>query len=51
VVRGEYQIALFLNPVRAEQVIGVAEAGERMPEKSTYFYPKIPTGVVMRELI
>jgi uncharacterized protein (DUF1015 family) len=50
VLRGEYQLALFLNATRAEQVIAVAEAGDRMPEKSTYFYPKPPTGLVMREL-
>ena len=48
VLRGEYQIVLFLNPTRPEHVFGVAEAGERMPEKSTYFYPKIPTGLVIR---
>ena len=50
VLRGEYQLALFLNPTRPEQVMEVAEAGDRMPEKSTYFYPKLPTGLVMREL-
>lgn len=50
VLRGEYQLALFLNPPRPEQVIAVAEAGDRMPEKSTYFYPKPPTGLVIREL-
>jgi uncharacterized protein (DUF1015 family) len=48
--RGEYQVALFLNPTRPEQVIAVAEAGERMPEKSTFFYPKPPTGLVVRTL-
>ena len=50
VVRGEYQIALFLNATRPEQVIAVAESGDRMPEKSTYFYPKVPTGLVIRVL-
>jgi uncharacterized protein (DUF1015 family) len=50
VLRGEYQLALFLNPTRPEQVSAIAEAGDRMPEKSTYFYPKPPTGLVMREL-
>jgi uncharacterized protein (DUF1015 family) len=50
VVRGEYQLALFLNATRPEQVIAVAETGDRMPEKSTYFYPKVPTGLVMRLL-
>ena len=50
VLRGEFQLALFLNATRPEQVIAVAEAGDRMPEKSTYFYPKPPTGLVMRDL-
>jgi uncharacterized protein (DUF1015 family) len=31
-------------------VAAVALAGERMPEKSTYFYPKAPTGLVFRPL-
>jgi uncharacterized protein (DUF1015 family) len=50
VLSGEYQLALFLNGTRPEQVIAVAEAGERMPEKSTYFFPKLPTGLVVRAL-
>jgi uncharacterized protein (DUF1015 family) len=50
VLGGEYQLALFLNPTRPEQVGAIADVGDRMPEKSTYFYPKPPTGLVMREL-
>jgi len=38
--------AFFLSPVRPEQVSDVAEAGLIMPQKSTYFYPKIPSGLV-----
>lgn len=49
VLRGDHQLALFLNGTRADQVLAVAEAGDRMPEKSTYFYPKLPTGLVLRE--
>jgi uncharacterized protein (DUF1015 family) len=30
--------------------VAVAEAGDRMPEKSTYFFPKPPTGLVLHEL-
>jgi uncharacterized protein (DUF1015 family) len=51
VLSGEYQLALFLNALKPDQVVSVAEAGDRMPEKSTYFYPKIPTGLVIRELM
>jgi uncharacterized protein (DUF1015 family) len=50
VLRGEYQLAIFLNATKPEQVVAVAEAGDRMPEKSTYFYPKLPTGLVLHEL-
>jgi len=47
---GEYQLAFFLNPTRVEEVIAVAEAGEKMPQKSTYFYPKLITGLVINSL-
>ena len=47
---GERQLAVLLNATRVEQVAAVALAGERMPEKSTYFYPKAPTGLVFRPL-
>ena len=33
-----------------EQVLEVAEAGESMPPKSTYFFPKIPTGLIFNAL-
>jgi uncharacterized protein (DUF1015 family) len=41
---------VLVNPTRVEQVAAVALAGERMPEKSTYFFPKAPTGLVFRPL-
>jgi uncharacterized protein (DUF1015 family) len=47
---GQARLALFLNATRVEQIIAVAEAGDRMPEKSTYFYPKPPTGMVLYPL-
>lgn len=46
----EYQLALLLRPVRAEVIKAVADAGERMPRKSTYFYPKLPSGLIFRRL-
>ena len=42
--------AVLLNPVRVESLQAVAEAGERMPPKSTYFYPKALSGLVMNPL-
>ncbi len=50
VERGEAQIAFLLRPTPAEAVRAVAEAGEKMPRKSTYFYPKPLTGVVLNLL-
>ncbi|HOU53199.1 MAG TPA: DUF1015 domain-containing protein [Myxococcota bacterium] len=46
----EYQAAVMLNPVQVSQIEAVAAAGERMPQKSTFFYPKILTGVVIHPL-
>jgi len=46
VERGEGQLAVLLNPTRVEEVMAVASQGERMPQKSTDFYPKLLTGLV-----
>ena len=46
----EYQLAFLLSPVKAEMVKAIADHGERMPRKSTYFYPKLPAGLVCRRL-
>jgi uncharacterized protein (DUF1015 family) len=45
--RGEAQAALLLNATRVRQICDVAEADDRMPQKSTYFYPKLITGLVL----
>ena len=50
VQKGEAQAALLLNATRVRQICKVAEAGEQMPQKSTYFYPKLITGLVMNPL-
>ena len=47
---GEMQCAFILNPTRVEEIGAVAAAGEKMPQKSTYFYPKLITGLVMNNL-
>ena len=41
------RIAFFLNPVKMGQIISVALGGNKMPPKSTYFYPKVLSGLVM----
>lgn len=47
---GGFQCAFILNPTRVTEIRDVALAGEKMPQKSTYFYPKMITGMVMNEL-
>jgi uncharacterized protein (DUF1015 family) len=47
---GRYDAGFFLRATPIEQVRAVAAAGESMPPKSTYFYPKVPTGLVFNLL-
>ena len=47
---GENQCAFLLNPTRVTEIRDVAAAGEKMPQKSTYFYPKLITGLVMNRM-
>lgn len=47
---GEFQLAFLLNPISVSSVMAVADASDRMPQKSTYLYPKPPTGLVMNPL-
>ncbi len=46
--RGEYQMAFLMNPMAVEAIKEVASAGDVMPQKSTFFYPKLLTGLIMR---
>jgi len=41
------KVVFFMNPTKIDEVVDVAESGERMPQKSTFFYPKVYTGLVM----
>ena len=47
---GDYQAAFLLRPTPVDQVRGVAAASETMPPKSTYFFPKLLTGLVFNPL-
>ena len=47
---GEADAAFLLRPTPVEQVRAVAAAGETMPPKSTYFFPKLLTGIVFNPL-
>ncbi len=50
VARGEAQAALLVRPTRLDQLAEVASAGDVMPQKSTYFHPKLLTGMVFNPL-
>ncbi len=47
---GEFQFAFILKPVRPETIQAISDAEDRMPRKSTYFYPKLPSGIVVYRL-
>jgi uncharacterized protein (DUF1015 family) len=47
---GRGTVALYLNPLRPEDVFAVTAAGEVLPQKSTFFAPKLPTGLCFRLL-
>jgi uncharacterized protein (DUF1015 family) len=46
---GSGVVALYLNALDPDDVFRVTQAGERMPQKSTFFSPKVPTGMVFRD--
>ena len=47
---GKAAAAFILNPTKVSQIRDVADAGEKMPQKSTYFHPKLISGLIMRRL-
>jgi len=48
---GDYQLAFLLRPVTPQLIKAVADNGDRMPGKATYFYPKAPAGLVLNRLV
>lgn len=50
IAAGTASAGLLLSPPTVEQVLAVADAGAVMPQKSTYFFPKVPSGLVMLNL-
>lgn len=51
VSEGKYQLSFFLNATKVSEVRNIASMGLTMPQKSTYFYPKIRTGLVMYKIL
>ncbi len=50
VAEGEAQAGVLLRPVTVAQILAIADGGERMPPKSTFFFPKPRTGLIFRDL-
>jgi uncharacterized protein (DUF1015 family) len=50
VTTGQYDAAFLMAPIPVEHVQAVAAEGESMPPKSTYFFPKVPTGLLFNPL-
>jgi len=48
---GEYQICFILKPIQAEVIKAIADISDKMPKKSTYFYPKVPAGLIINQLV
>jgi uncharacterized protein (DUF1015 family) len=48
--KGEVQASFFMNATKVEQVLAACEAGSVLPQKSTYFLPKLATGLLMYRL-
>ena len=51
VLEGEYQLGIMVNPVKPSAIKAIADSGDRMPHKSTYFYPKAPAGIVLYRFV
>jgi len=51
VATGSCRMAILLRPTPVDQIVAVAEASESMPAKSTYFHPKVPSGLVIHPLV
>lgn len=46
-----YQIAFLLNPTKIEEIIAIASKLEKMPQKSTFFYPKLLSGLLLNKIV
>jgi uncharacterized protein (DUF1015 family) len=46
VLKGECQLSIIVNPVKPGAIKAIADVSDRMPKKSTYFFPKVPAGLV-----
>ena len=47
---GPYQLIFLMNPTRVSDILEIASKSEKMPQKSTFFYPKLLSGLVMNKI-
>lgn len=50
VKKNQYQLGFLINPTQVQEIVDVAQARDKMPQKSTYFYPKLITGLIINKL-
>jgi uncharacterized protein (DUF1015 family) len=50
VTSGEFELSFLMNPTKIDELKAIAEGGEHMPQKSTYFLPKMLSGLVMYKM-
>jgi len=46
----DFQAAFILTATKAEEILAIVSTGEKMPQKSTYFYPKLPSGLIVNKI-
>jgi uncharacterized protein (DUF1015 family) len=46
----DYQAVFILTPPKAEEILATVSTGEKMPQKSTYFYPKLLSGLIINKI-
>jgi uncharacterized protein (DUF1015 family) len=46
---GDYDVVCFINPTQIDEVRRLAEMGIRLPQKATYFYPKLLSGLIINK--
>lgn len=46
----DYQAAFIMNPPKPEEILTIAGGGEKMPQKSTFFYPKLVSGLIVNKI-
>ena len=47
---GKYDLSILMNATKIDELITIAESGEHMPQKSTFFLPKMLSGLVMYKM-